>query len=710
MSALRVKIRQFPIIGVALVVIWALLSSASAAQPIDEEAAETLIQRIKTCQPGEEAGLIVDAERALEELSALPERRYQYGRIASELSRILRYVSDYDKAMIRAQEAIEIGQEFGDPELEALGHNSMGGVYWRRGDYALVWREWLEALRLRELSGNEAGKAATYSNMGILLDEQGDYPGALEYYNRALEIDRRIQSAPGEIAATINNIGTVHEILENPEIALRYYRESLAIREEVGDFRGIATSYTNIGSVLKTLGQFDEARAAFAESYRIRSNSAESSSVASVLAEMGAMEVIAGKLDQAHEFAMQSWEIRNENREPWGVAHSALILADIELERGDPQLALEWFARAHTAASEIGAQLHLLNELKGVAEARAALGEWERAYRVLQQHGVMREEVLGESAQRRIELLEITSETRRRERELGALRETNVKTEADLRETERERRIVIAGTIGLAGFVVVLAWAFRNQRRATRTLELAHQRLQILGQEKDHFLRVVAHDLRSPLGNIRWMSSLLKERRNDPDEVQHTCEMIDEVAGRLVDTTSKMLDINRIEEGEIRPDIQRVDIEELIARVMALYRPMAEKKCQSLSSQNVAEGHGFFVRSDRDLLEQVLDNVLSNAIKFTPLEGEIVIGIARSDSGILVSVEDNGPGVPKDQESELFAKFARISTAPTGGEDSHGLGLAIARGLMRSMKGELTYNSSRGDLAGACFTLHLPAD
>lgn len=710
MAVLGSKLRQISMIAVALITILALSDFASAEQPIDEKAVEALIQRIQTCQPGEEAALIVDVDAVLERLSELPDQRHDYGRLASELSRILRYVSDYENAMVRAEEAIKIGKEFDDLELQALGHNALGGVYWRRGDYALVWREWLEALRLRELSGNEAGKAATYSNMGILLDEQGDYPGALEYYNRALEIDRRIQSAPAEIAATINNIGTIHETLENPKIALKHYQESLAIRQGVNDFRGVATSYTNLGSVLKTLGRFDEARVAFSESYRIRSNNDESSAVASVLAEMGAMEVVAGKLDEARELVMRSWEIRKENQEPWGVAHSALILADIDLERGDPTSALEWFARANTAASEIGAQLHLLSELEGVAKARAALGEWEKAYRVLQQHGDMREEVLGESAQRRIELLEITNETRRREGELSALRETNARTAVDLRETERERQFVIVGTVGLAGFVVVLAWAFRSQRRATRTIEAAHQRLQKLSLEKDHFLRVVAHDLRSPLGNIRWMSSLLKERRNDPKEVQNTCDMIDEVAARLVDTTSKMLDINRIEEGEIRPDFQHVEAGELVARAIAIHHPAAAKKHQSLLNRSVADGRDYFVRCDHDLLEQVLDNILSNAIKFTPLAGEITVRLERSGSSVNIAVEDNGPGVPIDQQSELFTKFSRIANSPTGGEDSHGLGLAIARGLMRSMDGELSYASRSEGSAGSCFNIRISAD
>ncbi|MCC5025286.1 MAG: tetratricopeptide repeat protein [Candidatus Synoicihabitans palmerolidicus] len=163
-----------------------------------------------------------------------------------------------------------MGEALNDAKLEADGYNALGGVYWRRGNLQIVWEHWLKALRLRESIDDKAGMAASYSNLGMLLDSEGDYPGALEYYQRAWEIDRQIGSAPLEIAATINNIGSVHEQFDDSEAALHYHREALAIRESAGDKRATATSQNNMGAALVDLERWDEGRVALLEAQGIR--------------------------------------------------------------------------------------------------------------------------------------------------------------------------------------------------------------------------------------------------------------------------------------------------------------------------------------------------------------------------------------------------------------------------------------------------------
>ena len=334
------------------------------------------------------------------------------------------------------------------------------------------------------------------------------------------------------------------------------------------------------------------------------------------------------------------------------------------------------------------------------------MGQWESAFRAEKLYAELQKEILGDSARRRMELLEIKNETRRRDFEIAELRLLHERAETELRRTQWEQRIIVGSAVGLGVFVLGLGWAFRVQRLAKLRLEHAHGRLQKLGEEKDHFLRVVAHDLRSPLGNIRWLTGLIREKPDETETVKTTVGMIDEVAARLVTTTTNLLDINRIEAGAINPVIAPVSLPPLMDRLAQNFGPRTAEKQQVLKVE--LEPNLDPVPADINLLEQIMENLISNALKYTPGGGGVTVHGRREGRSVCLFVEDTGPGVGPAQREHLFTPFARVGNSPTGGEDSHGLGLAIARGLAESMGGTLVYLDNPDHAHGARFRLTLP--
>lgn len=203
------------------------------------------------------------------------------------------------------------------------------------------------------------------------------------------------------------------------------------------------------------------------------------------------------------------------------------------------------FDHAREQTQKVGAPLLLADQWDGRARALEKLERWEEALTALRQYTLLREEIAGESSRRRIELLEIRHATQRRELELVQLRADNEHAEGQLHQARLERRTMIIGASGLGVFLVCLGAAYRWQRKATKELSLAHDRLQKLSAEKDRFLRIVAHDLRSPLGNIRWLTGMLRSAPGGSKEVGRGAQMIDEVAQRLIDTTDKLLELKQ---------------------------------------------------------------------------------------------------------------------------------------------------------------------
>ncbi|MCF3649406.1 tetratricopeptide repeat-containing sensor histidine kinase [Synoicihabitans lomoniglobus] len=651
---------------------------------------------------------MVDAEQVRSRLRDSGQHGDVLGRLLVELSWRYRVATEFELATERAREAIDLGKQTGDAKLEADGYNALGGVNWRRGDFSLVWEHWLRALRLRESVDDQAGMAASYSNLGLLLDSEGDFPGALEYYHRALSIDREIGSPPLEIAATINNIGSVHEQLGEPEVALRHHEESLAIRLELGDRRAIGTSYNNLGASLVDMGRWEEARKMLHQALELREAIEDLPGQASTLGELAKLERLVGRVNVARDFAARGLTLYQKIEEPWGQADVSNQWGEIELAAGKPSEALSHFDEAKLYAEQIGAPLLLADQWDGRARAWEALSQWEDAVIALREHATLREKITGDSARRRIELLEIRHETQRKELEVGRLTAANQQAEGALRQVRFERRTMIGGLAALVVFLLALAVAYRWQHKVTAELSAAHHNLQELSAQKDRFLQIVAHDLRSPLGNIRWLSGLLREPQTTGEELVKTAGMIDQVAEQLIDTTDKLLDVSRIEAGSVELTLTKFDLSDLVSQTAARWTRIAEGKGQQL--RWLSGGLSAVVHNDAGLVQQVLDNLISNAIKFTPINGEVSIGLEGANGSWCVRVTDSGPGIPDAAREHLFSQFSRVGNVPTAGEDSHGLGLAIASGLAEVLGGKLGLAKSTSNLKGACFEFCLPVE
>ncbi|WP_221030100.1 tetratricopeptide repeat protein [Actomonas aquatica] len=694
------------------VMAWGLMWAGGVVGGWAQEAEAEARRWLEALRDGEatveRAQIVREAEAWRERLAETGVEGKLRGNLAVELSWEYRVQSEYALAEARAREAAALGERLEEPRLQADGLNALGGVFWRRGDLATVWEHWLQAMRLREAAGDQAGVAASLSNLGILLDSEGDFAGALEYYQRALEIDRAIGSAPLEVASTLNNIGAVHEQMNREEAALSYHREALALRETTGDVREIAISYNNVGASLVDLGRLDEGREALQRSLEMRRAIGDRPGEASTLGELGKLERLAGNLDLAELHAAAGLAIYVEIAEPWGEADVANQLGEIALAAGEPELALEYFERARERAEQVGGPLLLAEQWDGRARALEAMGRWEDALAALREHAALREQIVGDASRRRVELLEIRHDTQQRELEVTRLRTANERAAQELAQARFERQAMVVGATGLVVFVMGLGWAWRRQRQATREAREAHARLRALGEQKDQFLRIVAHDLRGPLGNVRWMAGLLREDATEIPEARRLSTMIDEVAGRLVATTDRLLDLDRIESGAVQPEWQDVAPGEVARKVVAQYAAAARGKDLQLEVVGDESSLSEVVRSDARLTEQVLDNLVSNAVKFTPVGGRIEVRGCGTDTAVMVDVIDSGPGIPPEARERLFARFAQVGNKPTAGEGSHGLGLAIAHGLAAAMGAELRYETSTHPLGGAWFSVRFP--
>jgi PAS domain S-box-containing protein len=250
----------------------------------------------------------------------------------------------------------------------------------------------------------------------------------------------------------------------------------------------------------------------------------------------------------------------------------------------------------------------------------------------------------------------------------------------------------------------VMAEDVTARRRAERETAVA------LKLQSD-FVSFVSHQLRTPLTGIRWMLELAQQAPGLPEETAQCLADARQSADRLVGLIADMLNVARCESGKTRWVPEEVDLAELTVSVMHELRPQVEQREHQMSFRPEAQIPR--VQADANLLRQVMLNLCSNAIKYTPVGGEITMTAGRHGEEIWWSVRDNGMGVPPEARSRLFEKFFRADNAHTVETEGTGLGLYWVRRILAQGGGRVWWQPApaKGGAPaspGSIFTFALP--
>lgn len=242
--------------------------------------------------------------------------------------------------------------------------------------------------------------------------------------------------------------------------------------------------------------------------------------------------------------------------------------------------------------------------------------------------------------------------------------------------------------------------------RTHLALKAARDSLRQLAEDKDELLGILTHDLKNHLGGMQMTARLLNDRATSAGDAA-----LKRLSGNILSGTTQMLTFVKQFLANASADrgwamrSEPVCLGSVAARVIRTYTDAAEAKGIRIQLQTPDES--VLVHADRAALEQVLDNLISNAVKFSPSGKNIWVTVQRGEAEHGCTVRDEGPGFTADDRTAMFRRYRRLSAAPTGGEPSTGLGLSIVRKLVDALQGRLDLESEPGQ--GARFSLYLPA-
>jgi PAS domain S-box-containing protein len=241
--------------------------------------------------------------------------------------------------------------------------------------------------------------------------------------------------------------------------------------------------------------------------------------------------------------------------------------------------------------------------------------------------------------------------------------------------------------------------------RERLVLELAEQneRLRELDLLKDEFVALVSHELRTPLTSIRGYLELVLEGEGLTDEQRQFLGVVERNAHRLLALVGDLLFLAQIEAGKLSLEVGAVDLSAIAAESVETARPLAEEKNVTLT---LATGPLALIAGDRARLAQLLDNLISNGVKFTPTDGRVDVRVRAYRGSAVIEVRDTGMGIPAEEQKHLFERFFRTSRATELAIPGTGLGLAISKAIVQAHRGRITVASAEG--SGTTFRVSIP--
>jgi signal transduction histidine kinase len=253
----------------------------------------------------------------------------------------------------------------------------------------------------------------------------------------------------------------------------------------------------------------------------------------------------------------------------------------------------------------------------------------------------------------------------------------------------------------------------RSERSAR--LETEEARLLLAGQNerlreldglKDEFVSLVSHELRTPLTSIRGYLELVLDgpAGSLTEEQNRFLRVVERNADRLLGLVGDLLFVAQVDAGRLPVEFSDLDLALVAAECVDGVRPTAEAKGLEL----IVDAPPLAAKGDRGRLDQLLGNLISNAVKFTPEGGRVTVRVSAHDESAVIEVSDNGIGVPKAELDELFTRFFRSSTATENAIPGTGLGLVIAKAIAEAHGGQITVESREG--VGTTFKVTLPLE
>lgn len=586
--------------------------------------------------------------------------------------------NSYERAISNYENALLLYQEIGDRRKVGFINNYIGFCFINLYAEDKAIEYYLKSLKICEEIGDEDGKAMNFIDIGNLYYDQGNYDNAKKYFQDALSIYEKLEDRAG-IATCYTNLGNAYADDGYYEDGIDYYKQSIILEEEINDKVGIATNYNNLGDIYIQKKMYREAQGYF----------------------------------------LKALSISNEINEKDLLAIVYLNIADVQLKIKNYKGAIKYSNISLKISREIGDLDYELDNLLRLASAHESIGNTSKALFFFKENNKVKDSLISIDKEKKVQLFNALNEL---EKTYFTITDLSNKNEISQLRYENEKKISYFLIVAIVIFTFLTILLIRQQaskRKAYNLLEFRNYQINKMNDEiqeqrdflkqlnktKDKFFSIIAHDLKNPFNSIKGFTELLIENSGEYDEEKRLkfLKVIKDSTNKASILLNNLLIWASSQSGNLDYNPKKTVLVNDVLDVVSLLEIQAIKK--EIDIYNNVD-HNLLVNADENMLNTVLRNLISNAIKFTKPQGEIKICSKQDRSMVEISVIDNGVGISEEEIKDLFSIDVKNTHKGTANETGSGLGLVLCKDFVEKQGGKIWVNSHLGK--GTEFVFSVP--
>jgi signal transduction histidine kinase len=629
-----------------------------------------------------------------------------------------------DSTIFYCTQAYELGKTLALSKDLSKPLSFIGLAFANKGDYnrSAEYHEW--AIQVAQQQQDSVQLGFGYNNLGRMFFDGGDLERASTNLFHAKEIFEDLEDKSG-LAYVYRSLANIYKTQQDYQQAIQMSTKALQLRTELNDKRAIVSSLVELGLIYESIGETEKALQNLAIADSVAELINDRVTLAEVEQAVAEILLVEGEYEKAFQHASNVLTIVAEITNLRLTIRASLVKAKYLIWKNKCREAIPIFNDVISRSAQSGNLNYEIEATRLAAGCYRLLGDKRMEEGLLTRQEVLRERIINVDLQRQIERLEFQLQISKKERENELLKASQANSESQLSAQRFQNRLLIILVISIS-MVSVILWSFNRKRRfvnrklqeqnerilkqqeeisnVNEDLIRQNQQLSELNYEKNSLMNIVAHDLKSPLNRITGLANIMELEGGLPDKQQEYLHLIKNATRSGSNMIIDLLDVNSFEENGHAPNIVEFDVKRWLEERVNTFQLAAQAKSIQLSSENSLSGN---FNSDPEYLNRILDNLISNAIKFSPKNREVLVSGKLEANRLRISVKDEGPGFSIQDKAFVYKKFKKLSARPTGGESSNGLGLAIVKTLVDRLRGEINLISEQG--RGSEFIVTIPA-
>ena len=609
----------------------------------------------------------------------------------------LRLQSREDSAIAVLNKSLKMARikNFYHQESDALV--GIGYCYWQKGDFEKAYEFQKMNIELTRSKGDSARVANSYVGLGGIFTQRGEYTQAMEYYTLASERFLESEDIKGYRIA-IGNIGYIQRSLENYDSAIAYFTKSDSISTILEDVSGKAFATYNLSVVYRHKGMLDSAMLYINNAIEMYNRLGIKKRVSYGYFSRAEIHRKKEDLVKALSDYQKSLELSTIVDDSVQIGYSSMAVSDMYDKLGNYEQSIAYLENSGKVAQRMKLDILYMDVHERLAERHARSGDMSSAYNSLQKFIVLKDSLYTKEKRELGSEIEAKYQNEQKTKEIALLASEKELQALQLDQRKNERNALII----FALLILLLAALLYNQYRIKQK---SNKELEKLNHLKSNFFANISHEFRTPLTLILGPIENL-EQNPDQKLEKDDIKMIRRNTNKVLGLVNQLLDLSRIDEGKLKLKSTEGDVFKCLRTAAASFNSHAAQR--NMDYRVKVPDEILWASFDRDKLEKVIYNLLSNAFKFSEDGEQVFFQASYIGEELIINISDSGRGIKEDKLPFIFDRFYQVDGSSTKDREGSGIGLSLSKDLVELMDGTITVSSEEGK--GTYFTVHIPME